>query len=240
MSRAETMRRYLSERYPSRRFVPLALLLAGAGMLAVPRTEHISTVAVLRPGLRAALVAYLIVLSLRVWDDLEDRERDAPAHPDRVSVQIASATPLRYLQWASAAVVSVLIATGAEPATRLLVLSLLAAVLGIWYRARASLTPSSVIAAHVVLLKYPVIAYLVAPGAVRGVSGLALAAPALMMVYLLLCIHEGLDDPELRRSRVARRVLVAEAALMVPLLGLVIVSMLEPLRVLSFGRGTVP
>ena len=71
-------------------------------------------------------------------------------------------------------------------------------------------------------------------------SGLALAAPVLMTVYLLLCIHEGLDDPELRRSRVARGVLVAEAALMLPLLGLVIVSMLEPLRVLSFGRGSMP
>ncbi|MEO7858461.1 MAG: hypothetical protein ABIU76_15805 [Gemmatimonadaceae bacterium] len=240
MSRAETVRHYLFERYPSRRFVPLALLLAGAGLLAVPGTEHLSTVAALHSGLRTSLVVYLIVLSLRVWDDLEDRERDARLHPERITVRVASVTPLRHLQWASAAVASVLIATGARPATRLLVLSLLVAVLGIWYRARASLAPSSVIVAHVVLLKYPVIAYLVAPGVVRGVSGLALAAPVLMTVYVLLCIHEGLDDPELRRSRVARGVLVAEAALMLPLLGLVIVSMLEPLRVLFFGRGSMP
>ena len=240
MSGAETMRRYLSERYPSRRFVPLALLLAGAGMLSVPGAEHLSTAAALRAGLRASLVAYLIILSLRVWDDLEDRERDAPAHPDRVTVRVASATPLRYLQWASAATASVLIATGTQPATRLLVLSLLVAALGIWYRARAWLAPAAVVTAHVVLLKYPVSAYLVAPGVVRGVRGLVLAAPVLVTVYLLLCIHEGLDDPELRRSRAARDVLVAEAGLILPLLALVVVSMLEPLRVLAFDRGSLP
>lgn len=240
MSSAETMRRYLSERYPSQRFVLLALVLAAAGLLAVPTSEHLGTVAALSSGLRASFVAYLIVLSLRLWDDLEDRERDARLHPDRITVRVASVTPLRYLQWVSAAVASVFIATGAQPTTRLIVLSLLVTLLGIWYRARVSLAPSSVVVAHVVLLKYPVIAYLVAPGVVRGVSGLALAAPVLMTVYLLLCIHEGVDDPELRHSRIARAVLMAEAALMLPLLGFVIVSKLQALRVLSFGQGSMP
>lgn len=239
MSRAEIIRRYLVERYRTRRFIPLALLLASAGMLAAPGTERLGTVAAFGSGLRACFIAYIVVLALRVWDDLQDRERDALAHPDRITVRAEAATPLRHLAWASVAATTVLIATGDEPLARLLVFALLGATLGFWYRVRTSLAPSPVLTAHVVLIKYPVIAYLVAPGAVHGASGLTLAAPVLVAVYLLLCIHEGLDDPELRRSRAARGVLVAESALILPLLGLVIASMLD-LHLIFFGRGSNP
>ena len=120
---------------------------------------------------------------------------------------------------------------------RLLVSALLGIALAVWYCGRASLSPSPVFAAHVVLAKYPVVAYLAAPGTLRGSSGLALAAPVFIAMYLLLCIHEALDDPELFRSRVGRRVLVAESVLMLPLLGLVFAS-ISHLQ-LFFGRGSL-
>ncbi len=239
MSCAEILWHYLIERYPARRFVPLALLLASAGMLAVPGTERLGAVAALTTGLWAALAAYVAVLALRVWDDLQDRERDASVHPDRITLRDDAATPLRYLELVSAAAAIVLIATGSRPMTRLFVFALLGAAFGLWYRARASLDVSPVLAAHVVLIKYPVIAYLVAPGVVHGTKGLVLAAPVMVTVYLLVCIHEGLHDPQLRRSRLARGVLVAESALMLPLLGLVIASILE-IHPLFFGRGSLP
>ena len=237
MSRTEIIRRYVIERYPARRFVVLALFLSGSGILAVPAAERADVTEAFGSAIRGALVAWLIVLALRVWDDLEDRGHDALAHPDRITVRPEAAAPLRYLSLVSSGGAIALVAIGVEPVNRLLICALLGVALALWYRRRASLTPSRVSAAHVVLAKYPVIAYLAAPGTLRGSSGLALAAPVFIAMYLLLCIHEALDDPELLRSQVGRRVLVAESVLMLPLLGLVIAS-ISHLQ-LFFGRGSL-
>ena len=237
MSRPDIIRRYMIERYPARRFVALALLLSGSGFLAMLPEQRADLTEAFVSFIRGALVASLIVLALRVWDDLEDRGHDALAHPDRVTVRPEAAVPLRYLSLVSGGGAIALVAIGVEPVNRLLICALLGVALGIWYWARTSLSASRVIAAHVVLAKYPVIAYVAAPGTLRGISGLALAAPVFIAMYLLLCIHEALDDPELFRSRVGRRVLVAESVLMLPLLGLVIASISHPQ--LFFGRGSL-
>ena len=235
MSRLDIIRRYLIERYSARRFVALALFVSGCGFLAVPAAQRMDLTEAFGSVIRGALVAYLIVLALRVWDDLEDRGHDALAHPDRITVRPEAAVPLRYLSLVSGGGAIALVAFGVEPGNRLLLCALLGVALGIWYWARTSLSPSRVIEAHVVLAKYPVIAYLAAPGTLTGRSGLTPAAPVFIAMYLLLCIHEAFDDPELFRSRVGRRVLVAESVLMLPLLGLVIASISHPQ--LFFGRG---
>ncbi len=237
MSRPDIIRRYMVERYPARRFVALALFVSGSGFLAVPSPQRGNAADAFGSVIRGALVAYLIVLALRVWDDLEDRSLDAFAHPDRITVRPEATTPLRYLSLVSGGIAIALVAIGAEPMNRLLICAVLGIALAAWYRLRASLSPSRVFAAHVVLAKYPVIAYLAAPEALRRSSGLALAAPVFIAMYLLLCIHEALDDPELFRSRVGRRVLVAESVLMLPLLGLVIAS-ISHLQ-LFVGRGSL-
>ena len=237
MSRPDIIRRYMIERYPARRFVTLALFVSGSGFLAVPSAERGNVAEALGSAMRGALVAYLIVLTLRVWDDLEDRRHDALAHPDRITVRPEVAVPLRYLTLVSGGGAIALVAIGVEPLNRLLICALLGVALGIWYWAGTSLSPSRVIAAHVVLAKYPVIAYVAAPGTLRGISGLVLAAPVFIAMYLLLCIHEALDDPELFRSRMGRRVFIAESVLMLPLLGLVFAS-ISHLQ-LFFGRGSL-
>ena len=237
MSRPDIIRRYMIERYPARRFVALALFVAGSGFLAVSSARQDSIAAAIGSAMRGALVAWLIVLALRVWDDLEDRGHDALAHPDRITVRLEAAAPLRSLSVVSGVSAIALVSIGEEPLKRLLICAILGAALGIWYWARTSLSPSRVIAAHVVLAKYPVIAYLAAPGTLSGRSGLTPAAPVFIAMYLLLCIHETLDDPELFRSRVGRRVFIAESLLMLPLLGLVIASISH--FQLFFGRGSL-
>lgn len=237
MSRPDIIRRYMVERYPARRFVALALFVSGSGFLAVPSPLHGTSAATFGSAIRSALVAYMIVLALRVWDDLEDRAHDGFAHPDRITVLPEATAPLRYLSLVSGGIAIALVAMGVEPMNRLIICAVLGIALAVWYRVRASLSPSRVFAAHVVLAKYPVIAYLAAPEALRTGSALALAAPIFIAMYLLLCIHEALDDPELFRSQVGRRVLVAESMLMLPLLGLVIASLSHPQ--LFFGRGSL-
>ncbi|HVF39591.1 MAG TPA: hypothetical protein VM939_06790 [Gemmatimonadaceae bacterium] len=239
MSHADIIQQYLSERYPAKRFVPFALFLAAAGMLAVPGAEDFRTAATLRSGLLAAFTGYLIVLVLRIWDDLQDRKHDAHVHPDRITLRDDAPRSLRYLARLSASGAILILAAGSHPAPRLLVLALLAASLGVWYGARELSKPMPVIGAHIVLIKYPVIAYIVAPGSTGSARELLMAAPMLIAVYLLLCIHEVLDDPALRRSRTARGVLIAESAVMVPLTALLIASALE-LDLSFFGRGSLP
>ena len=97
MSPLDIVRRYMIERYPARRFVVLALLLSGSGILAVPAAQRADVTEAFGSAIRGALVAWLIVLALRVWDDIEDRGHDALAHPDRITVRPEAAAPLRYL-----------------------------------------------------------------------------------------------------------------------------------------------
>ncbi|HUQ48968.1 MAG TPA: hypothetical protein VM053_12110 [Gemmatimonadaceae bacterium] len=237
MSRLDIIRRYMIERYPARRFVVLAILLSGTGILAAPVAHRADLVGMFASPIRGALIAYLIVLAFRVWDDLEDRNHDVVAHPDRITVSPEATAPLRKLALMSGGAATTLFAFGVEPLYRLLICALLVIALAVWYRTRRSLSPSPVFAAHIVLAKYPVIAYLVAPGTLADGSRVAVATPVFIAIYLLLCIHEALDDPELFRSRFGRRVFVAESVLMVPLLGLVIASISHPQ--LLFGRGSL-
>jgi len=184
-------RRYLSERYTIKRFVPLALIVAGAGVLASPIT------ATAIEDARGALLAYLLVLVFRIWDDLEDRDIDARRHPERITVRIASRAPLAALAVQAAAPALIILISGPQPVQRSVALVILTAALFAWYRARGS---SSIANALVVLAKYPVIACVAAPASLWEQRDLSHAAPALLTLYLLLCIHEALDDPILRRS----------------------------------------
>jgi hypothetical protein len=74
---------YLRERFRPLVFVP-AILGATAMAVSIPDSARtISTVA------RALVLMSLLFLQFRVWDDLEDRGRDAQTHPERVIVRAA-------------------------------------------------------------------------------------------------------------------------------------------------------
>lgn len=189
MSKVDLVVRYLAERARLRLFLPLSLVLAAIGR---------PTSLALFVGATAS--ALLLVLAFRVWDDLEDRARDAWDHPDRVIVSTERTAPFVALGLALGAL-------GAVASARVAVLGAAAVALLLWYRLRGG--EVQLFGGHVVLLKYPAIAFAVAPNPPRPI--------VLAALYLALCVYEAFDDPLLRASMLARRVALTELAL-VPLI----------------------
>jgi len=198
MSSRELIVRYVRERARPMIFVPLALAMVGTDWLSGARRP--SAIAFLL----AAPTALSFVLAFRVWDDLEDRARDAHEHPRRVTVLADSATPLIALSLSLAAFGALLVVLGPRPAVRLGAAAGAAAILWLWYRLRRA-SAHGVVNGHVVLLKYPALAFAASP--------VAPPPAALLSLYLLLCVHEIVDDPALRASLVARRIAISECAL---------------------------
>lgn len=167
-------------RLPWGRFVPLALLLAWAASVGAPADPA--------AFLLRAVLALALVATLRLWDDLADRERDVACHPERV---LARCTDLRVFVRACV-LVGCAAAWGLHAwhgADALLGLAVLCAGLGAWYRVHRA---RGVLHAHVLLLKYPAIVALLAwPAAEAWILGCAAAA-----VYAAMCAFELVDrDP---------------------------------------------
>ena len=80
------MRGYLSSRVPFRLFVPLAAFLVSAGFASVPSAD-------MTHWLLATVVAFLLVLQFRLWDDIADLERDRAQHPQRWMCQSDDLSP---------------------------------------------------------------------------------------------------------------------------------------------------
>ena len=188
MSPIETMARYLVERARLSVFVPLAAVLTLVTGWSTPEAFAIAT-----------LEALLLILAFRIWDDLEDRPRDAIEHPERVTVVANHASPFVLL--------AILCAGAGLVTTNPIPIALVTLLLLAWYRIRPS--KSGVMSGHVVLLKYPAIALAIAP--------VAPSIAVLASLYLVLCVVECFDDPALRASLVARRIAFAELAL-IPLI----------------------
>ena len=201
MSSRELIVRYLAERARPRALVPLAALLAAAGALSNPRGQESAFDLAI-----AAVAALAFVLAFRVWDDLEDRTRDAREHPGRVTVIVTRHSPLIAVSLGLAAAGASLVALGPRIGVRLAAAGVAAVVLFVWYRLRPE-APRGVINGHVVLLKYPAFAFAVSPAA---------PAPAVLAsLYLALCVFEVIDDPTLRGSVLARRIAMSECALVI-------------------------
>jgi len=173
------LRAWARERFSPRRFGPLALLLAlaasaGGGR---PRLHRLG---------RDALLAALLLLQFRLWDDLADVPRDRVEHPERVLCRMDRHGPFRAAVAGLAGASALALARPRPAFTRLFGLAALNAGFLFWYR-RARTAAG----AYVVLLKYPAFVALLR-GPDRPVdAALALAAAG---VYLTLCTHEWLDD----------------------------------------------
>ncbi|MEP6493894.1 MAG: hypothetical protein ABJF01_14530 [bacterium] len=194
MSTAELIAAYLRQRVRPRVLVPLALMLSGAGWLLVPLPSFDP-----RRLALSALCAFVIVLTFRVWDDLEDRSLDRRHHAERVMAWSTRTAPFVLLitLLGLAAILLLLPLPGLMP--RLIALASAAGIVSAWYGTRPSEKWNPVVGSHVVLAKYPLIAYAVAPS--LPVSVLQRRPVAMLLaVYLLLCAYEYLDDPKLRHA----------------------------------------
>ena len=184
MSSIDLLVRYLAERARLVVFAPLALLLAVTGRVFGHEFGSFAGF------VDSAAQAFVFVLAFRVWDDLEDRERDAREHPRRVMVTSQRTVPFAALLFVLGVAAVVPILLEPEPATRFAVLSLVTGVLLAWYRLRGH--HAGFIGAQIVLLKYPAIAFIVAP---KPPSAIALTS-----LYVAVSAYEVFDDPALRAS----------------------------------------
>ena len=197
MSTSRLLVDYVAQRARLQALLPLSIAVAvvawtGVGLAAFQLPEFIAAVA----------QALVLVFAFRIWDDIEDRGYDAARHPDRVLASSNRVAPFVVFAVALAAagmIPAVLIARLAE---QLAIINVAILVLIAWYHRRANDGPS-LANAHVVLLKYPLIAFALAPVRPR--------MPAIVALYLTLCAFEVFDDTALRASTRARRIATAEA-----------------------------
>lgn len=187
----KTLLSWRRQRYGHLLFGPVALTLVVASLVGgeLPSWWVI--------GVRG-VAAWFMVLALRLWDDLEDRERDAQQHPERVLTQVDSVRPYMLVVALLLSVVGLMtwLAGGA-----LLPLVLLVGALLIFYRMKGQTWPGG---GFVILLKYPVLV-LVLGGTMQPV-GLVAMAVVLMGV--------GLDEvfqgrPHPNKNKLTRGALLA-------------------------------
>ncbi len=200
MSSRELIVRYVRERARLSVFVPLALVMAAMGGLTGGRDRWTGTA----DYAVSAATALLLMLAFRVWDDVEDRPHDARHHPSRVTVVATSVAPLIAVALMLGTLGILLVVLGPRAGSRLAAATIAVAVLAAWYRLRPA-SGRAVVNAHVVLLKYPLLAF--------AATSAPPPAGALVSLYLVLCAYEIVDDPALRASIVARWVAISECAL---------------------------
>lgn len=193
--------RYLRTRVPVRIYLPLAVFLTVAGQ-AGGRPRGLLGLSFL------VALAYVLVLGLRLWDDLIDREEDRRRCPDRILSQAGSVRVFRGFLIVAFAVASAMVASGEGSAARLSAVAILCGALFVWYRVRGSGRTGRIINCHLVLLKYPVIVYVL--GSPSRESHLAHLLTAMALVYLCFCIYEVLHDADLRAAPGARAALTLE------------------------------
>jgi 4-hydroxybenzoate polyprenyltransferase len=170
----------------------------------------------------AFTMALLLVLEFRLWDDLCDVNRDRRVHPERVLCRSASLRPF----WGLALVLMALnfglaaLVRGRWAAAVLLGLHVLLAA---WYGWRGPANGRPILNYHVVLLKYPVIVWMLGAIAAADINDPPLWISA-AMVYLALCIYEVVHDRQLRQARSAQICLAVESVLLAAVGCLVLLS----------------
>lgn len=185
VSSIELVGRYLAERARLTVFVPLALAIALTAWVVAPGTE-LSVAGFASRGAQALL----LILALRIWDDLEDRGRDAGRHPERVAVRARRTAPLIGLSVALGAGGALSLLGATVPLRRIAILAAVVLGLLVWYQARPA-EPSR-LAGAALLAKYPALAIALAPGLDELAPARAVVAAGAL--YLVAFTYEFLED----------------------------------------------
>ena len=212
------LRAYTTTRLASARIGLLWFGLTGSALL-------VSSWHVMDYATSTAILAALLIVQFRLWDDLADLQHDAHHHPQRVLVR----TVHRYkfvLLCVVATLPSVWILWLWRDLAQLLVYAGLCAVMGTLYTA-SSQWPR-IARGHLVLLKYPVFTWLCAvnPQPYRTV----VVGTALWLVLALTDLH---GDPSLRSSSHWRWIKNIELAALLVLAVLALQQVPDALRVLQ-------
>ncbi len=208
---------YWRERYPVSVFLPFAILIVVAGIAA---SGSLPTV---RSAVIGCVLAFTLVLVFRIADDLADLRSDRLRHPNRVLVQSSNVSPIVVLVFVIAAGDVLIMLFQPQSVARIAIFAAISLFLFLWYQQRSHLRTGPLTGAHVVLVKYPVIAFLTAAN--WDHLTLRTALPPAGALYLGLCIYEQLHDRTVRESRGANWIFAAEMGLLLSL----------PLMMLSIG-----
>ena len=156
-------------------------------------------------------IAVVMFVSLRLWDDLEDREVDRLRNPQRLLCQISSVRSFWW--WCQGLMLFVAIALSMlRNWVGLGVWCTWLVILGLWYWNRTAWGGSTIANYHVVLLKYPLMALVLTGEAGREQwtsAGLMCAT-----VYLLMCVAEVAHDASIRKLTLARFLAITECLLL--------------------------
>jgi hypothetical protein len=183
----ETFAAYLRERFKPAIFGPAALVHTTAAAWAAGTSLGVVSIAA------TFGLALVLLLQFRLWDDLEDRERDRRLHPSRVLVR-ANPAPFRYAcGLLAAANILLLVVAGSRGAVQ--GLACLNLFFWIAYGPVRGRLPDRIWRFQVLLIKYPVLV---------GVLATALGAPirlrlftAAVAVYVCACAYEALHDRQI-------------------------------------------
>ena len=172
---------YIIERFPPSVFGPATLLLTAAALWA-------STAPLGVDSLLAWLLGLLMIAQFRVWDDLEDVDRDRTRHPQRVIVN-APPRPFHILV--------LLLASGAgllclRHPRALIALAALDIVFWLAYRHLRAVIPDGAWRNGVLLLKYP--AFVAVISLTRGGVDVPRLLAAMMAAYASAYAYERWHD----------------------------------------------
>ena len=139
-------------------------------------------------GIRDVLFALLLVAQFRLWDDLEDRERDRGTHPGRVLARAGRAWPFAAMCVALGAV-NLGLAAWFHGSPALLTLLVLHVAMAAYYAWRP---PARTKVSDLVLLaKYPAFVFVLAHGTQASPWFVCVGASA---IYALACAFEVWHD----------------------------------------------
>lgn len=195
-----TLRTWRQQRFGHALFVPVSLTLVVASVVGSAWPSPLALAA------RGA-AAWLAVLALRLWDDLEDRHRDALDHPERILTTVTETHSLVLSVALLLAVAGLLTVLGGG--TGWVFLGLVGSAY-IFYRLR---TPTRAGGDFVVLLKYPLLVLALAGAWPPG----SLAALALTLAAV------GMDEV-LQGPRPTRQSVIAGTAALVGSAGLMLMQ----------------
>ena len=175
---------YLRERFRPAIFIPAIVLHTVAALWA----NGIAPA----PGIiiQSAGLIMLLMLQFRLWDDLEDREHDRTAHPERVVVRVDAKPFWRAVAALAALTMALLAARGSHAA--LAEMALLNVFFCIAYRAIRPRVPDFAWRFHILLLKYPAFVVLIAT--MNGAAPAERLTFAAFVIYGCACAYEALHN----------------------------------------------
>jgi len=159
------------------------------------------------------VLAILLVMQFRLWDDLSDVDSDQSFYPERVLCQAKSLVRFRIVLGLLFAVNVTLLAAYKSERSLITFLVLNFLVLA-WYSVRGRVRFGSVFSQTIVLLKYPVFVYLLGSHA-GGPERMLNSSYAMSLTFLCFCIYELLHDNRVGPIKHVQKWLMIELVAMV-------------------------